>query len=74
MLSSQRALRSDRSVKLRRFATGVVVVQSDSHNPKAVVERLLKLLSGREYLDAAYLARSWRVSIPVAEEHLLVRC
>ena len=60
-------------MKLRLFNTGVMVVQSDSHDPKAVVKRLLALLHKRGYVDAAYLASTWRVSVPVAEEHLLVR-
>ena len=60
-------------MKLRVFSSGVMVVQSDSHDPAAVVARLMKLLKSREYLDAAFLARTWRVSVPVAEEHLHVR-
>ena len=60
-------------MKLRVFSSSVMVVQSDSHDPAAVVARLMKLLKSREYLDAAFLARTWRVSVPVAEEHLHVR-
>jgi len=59
-------------MKLRRFNTGVLVVQSSNHNPDAVVARLLRLLQTRAFIDGTFVATAWKVSLPVAQEHLQV--
>lgn len=58
-------------MRLRTFPSGVMVVQSDNHNPEEVRKRILALLGTRDYVDGAFLATTWKVSLPVAQEHLL---
>lgn len=64
---------------LRRFASGVLVIQADSHSDKAVGERLVQAAAaatpgGAEGwgggLVATQVARDLRVSVTLAVEHL----
>ncbi|CAM9839574.1 unnamed protein product [Hapterophycus canaliculatus] len=70
-------------MSLRRFASGVLVIQADSHSDKAVGEKLVKAAesSGAEDgasagfgwgggLVATQVARDLRVSVTLAVEHL----
>ncbi|CAN0051894.1 unnamed protein product [Scytosiphon promiscuus] len=66
-------------MSLRRFASGVLVIQADSHSDKAVGEKLVKAATegsgeeGAEWgrgLVATQVARDLRVSVTLAVEHL----
>lgn len=65
-------------MSLRRFASGVLVIQSDSHSDTAVGERLVKAAAAGEGegsgwgdgIVATQVARDLRVSVTLAVEHL----
>ncbi|CAM9262352.1 unnamed protein product [Discosporangium mesarthrocarpum] len=60
-------------MSLRQFDSGVLVVQADTHSDQAVGERLAKEAGegvGAGGLVATQVARSMKVSITLAVEHL----
>lgn len=62
-------------MSLRQFASGVMVIQADSHSDKAVGEKLVKATkegTGRwgQGIVATQVARDLRVSVTLALEHL----
>lgn len=67
-------------MSLRRFASGVLVIQADSHSDKAVGEKLVKAAEASggdadgggwgDGLVATQVARDLRVSVTLAVEHL----
>lgn len=83
LLTTARLLGPTRlGMSLRKFASGVLVIQADTHSDKAVGERLVKAAeaaekggSGSEMawgegLVATQVARDLRVSVTLAVEHL----
>lgn len=58
-------------MSLRRFASGVLVIQADSHSDKAIGEKLVQAAAkAGEGLVATQVARDLRVSVTLAVEHL----
>ncbi|CAM9734136.1 unnamed protein product [Ectocarpus sp. 4 AP-2014] len=67
-------------MSLRRFASGVLVIQADSHSDQAVSEKLVKAAAAAaaaavgggwgDGLVATQVARDLRVSVTLAVEHL----
>lgn len=66
-------------MSLRRFASGVLVIQADSHSDQAVSEKLVKAAEAAaagggdgwgDGLVATQVARDLRVSVTLAVEHL----
>lgn len=66
-------------MSLRRFASGVLVIQADSHSDQAVSEKLVKAAEAEaaaagggwgDGLVATQVARDLRVSVTLAVEHL----
>lgn len=78
LLTSAQLLGPSRlGMSLRRFTSGVLVIQADSHSDVAVGEKLVKAAedaAGAEGwgdgLVAAHVARDLRVSVTLAIEHL----
>lgn len=76
LLTTARLLGPTRlGMSLRRFASGVLVIQADAHSDRAVGERLAKAAGdggGRwgQGLVATQVARDLRVSVTLALEHL----
>jgi len=63
-------------LKLREFASGVKVLQADSHNEEAVGQRIIGLCSDPRFtitgIQASDLALQLNISLIVAKEQLLV--
>lgn len=56
---------------LRRFSSGVLVIQADTHSDTAVGEKLVKAAEdGADGVVATQVARDLRVSVTLAMEHL----
>lgn len=79
LLTTARLLGPTRlGMSLRKFASGVLVIQADTHSDKAVGERLVKAAEAAdkgaggwgEGLVATQVARDLRVSVTLAVEHL----
>lgn len=83
LLTTARLLGPTRlGMSLRQFASGVLVIQADTHSDKAVGERLVKAAEATEKggegsekgwgegLVATQVARDLRVSVTLAVEHL----
>lgn len=79
LLTTARLLGPTRlGMSLRRFASGVLVIQADTHSDKAVGERLVKEAEAAgsgaggwgQGLVATQVARDLRVSVTLAMEHL----
>lgn len=79
LLATARLLKPTRlGMSLRKFASGVLVIQADTHSDKAVGERLVKAAEAAgkggggwgEGLVATQVARDLRVSVTLAVEHL----
>eukprot|EP00752_Nemacystus_decipiens_P008916 g7960.t1 len=81
LLATARLLGPTRlGMSLRRFASGVLVIQADSHSDRAVGERLVRAAEAKaaegvgapwgEGLVATQVARDLRVSVTLAMEHL----
>eukprot|EP01029_Cantina_marsupialis_P018468 TRINITY_DN4243_c0_g1_i1.p1 TRINITY_DN4243_c0_g1~~TRINITY_DN4243_c0_g1_i1.p1 ORF type:complete len:386 (-),score=124.37 TRINITY_DN4243_c0_g1_i1:121-1278(-) len=60
---------------LRKFSSGVIVIQAASHSDEKIGERLVTLMqkdSKHRFVTAATLSKIWRISLMVAKELLLV--
>lgn len=61
-------------LRLRRFASGVMVVQSGLHSEEQMAQRIAQLVEGEGCgpgLSAAELAAALGISVTIAREHLL---
>ena len=60
-------------VQLRKYDSGVVVVQSETHSDEAMWERLLQWITAHGPQGVHAIASGMHLSINVARELLLVR-
>jgi len=58
-------------MKLRRFKSGVLVIQSQKHSDQATAQKILKLVASKGAISALELSHTMSISIILAREHLL---
>lgn len=60
-------------ITLKKLESGTSVLQTDSHDEEAKIERILSLLCDyTDWISAAELATRWHIPLEVAKHHLLV--